>query len=428
MTLDNLNDWRKSHYADEVKPDLDGKKVTLMGWAREIRPHGKLAFIVLADRGGDTQLIIKDSKLVEKAETLNREDVIAVKGKVQKTDKSKRGVEVLVSDLKVLNKSKTPLPLDVDEKTPADLDTRLNSRVLDLRKPKNVAVFKIRDKILTSAREYLEKGGFIEIETPKIIAAATEGGADLFSVEYFEEKAYLRQSPQIYKELMTSCFEKVYEIGPVFRAEPSDTSQHLAEIVQMDIEMGFSDEKDTWKVLEGIMEHVYEKVRKDCNSELKTLGRKIDKLKTPFKKISYSEVIDELDLNFGDDIPPEGEEKISEMYGKPAIVYEWPMDLKAYYIHPKDEKLSYGFDLIHEGVEIASGGRRIHDPELYMKMVEKKGLNPDNFKDTAEFYKLGMPPHAGWAIGLDRLTMAITGVENIREAVLFPRDLKRLHP
>lgn len=432
--MDFIDSWRKTHYAHEVTPNLDGKEVTLMGWAREIRLHGKIGFLILADRSGDCQAFIKGD-LFDKLKELNREDVVAIKGKVQKTDKSNRGVEVVISDLKVLNKSKTPLPLDVAEKTPADFDTRFDARVLDLRRPKVAAIFKIRGKILEAAREYFTKDGFMEIETPKMIAAASEGGAELFPIKYFGEAAFLRQSPQIYKELMTSAFEKVFEIGPVFRAEPSDTTRHLTEVTQMDIEMGFATEEDTWAVMEGLIPHIYKKVKEECSDSLEALDVDLQVPKTPFEKKSYEEIIElankhDIKLKFGDDIPPAVERLITETYKKPTITYNWPMELKPYYVMPHEDKpeLSHGFDLVMDGLELASGGRRIHDADLYTEMIRKKGMNPENFKEIIEFYRLGMPPHAGWAIGVDRLTMIICGLENVKEAVLFPRDMKRLTP
>ncbi|HIJ98538.1 TPA: aspartate--tRNA(Asn) ligase, partial [archaeon] len=296
MELDNLENWRKSHYANEITPKSDGKKVVLMGWMREIRLHGKLAFIVLADRSGDCQITIKEeenSKFFEKIRSLNREDVIAVKGTVKKTKQTVRGVEVLLSDFKLLNRAQTPLPLDVAEKTPALFDTRLDNRVLDLRKPKVLVIFKIRGEILRAAREYFAKNNFMEIETPKIIATATEGGAELFPVSYFDKAAFLRQSPQLYKELMTACFEKVFEIGPIFRAEPSETTRHIAEVTQMDIEIGFATEEDTWEVFDDLIPYIYSSVKKNCADELKILSADLKVPKAPFKRISYTDTIKE---------------------------------------------------------------------------------------------------------------------------------------
>ncbi len=439
MEIDSLDNWRKTHYTNEVTPKLDGKKVTLMGWAREIRVHGKLLFVVLADRAGDCQITVKEDEvgkdLFAKVKSLNREDVIAIKGTVKATKQTKRGVEVLLSELKVLNKAQSPLPLDVAEKTPALLDTRLDNRVLDLRKPKNLAVFKIRAEILRSAREYFAENGFREIESPKIIATATEGGAELFPVSYYDKAAFLRQSPQLYKELMTACFEKVFEIGTVFRAEPSETTRHLSEVTQMDIEMGFATEEDVWEVFDGLIPAIYSSIKKNCAEELKTLGKNLKIPKSPFKRISYTDIIKEISkkgikLKWGDDIPPEGERLITEIYKNPMIVYGYPSEMKPFYIavDEKDTKISRGFDLIMEGLEIASGGRRIHDPKTYESRLRAKGLNPENFKEITKFYHLGMPPHAGWAIGVDRLTEVICGLQNVREAVLFPRDVKRLTP
>ncbi len=438
MELDSLENWRKSHYANEISPKLDGKKVVLMGWLRELRLHGKLAFLILADRSGNCQITAKEEdnkKLFEKIRELNREDVIAVKGTAKSTKQSKRGVEILLSDFKILNSAQSPLPLDVEEKTPALFDTRLDNRVLDLRKPKVAAIFKIRNEILRTAREYFHKNNFAEIETPKIIATATEGGAELFPVSYFNKAAFLRQSPQLYKELMTACFEKVFEIGTVFRAEPSETTRHLSEVTQMDIEMGFADEEDTWKVFDGLVPEIYSSVRKNCTKELEILGIDLKVPKAPFKRVSYTETIEALNkkglkLKWGEDIPPNGEKMVTEIYKGPAIVYSYPSEMKPFYIavDKKDSKVSHGFDLIMEGLEIASGGRRIHSPEVYEERLMAKGLNPEKFKEITKFYKLGMPPHAGWAIGVDRLTQIICGLQNVREAVLFPRDIKRLTP
>ena len=437
MDLDNIGKLRKTHYAAEIVPTLDNKDVVLMGWAREIRLLGNLVFVVLADRSGDCQVTFlpKTKKVFETAQKLNREDVIAIKGKIKKSEKTTRGVEVLASEILVLNKSKTPLPLEITEKTPSDLDTRLNSRVLDLRKPRNVAVFKIRNQILESAREYFTEQGFMEIESPKIIASASEGGAALFPVSYYGKEAFLRQSPQLYKELMTACFERVFEIGHVFRAEPSDTIHHLSEVTQMDIEMGFATEEDTWEVLEGLINRIYSDISKKQKDALGVLGQKIKVPKMPFKKMTYDDAVNLLNkkgtkFKWGDDTSREQEKLLTDHSGGPVIVHDYPMEMKPFYIahHENNPKLSYGFDLLIDGIEICSGGRRIHEAEQYIENLKAKGLNPDSFADIIKFYEYGMPPHAGWAIGVDRLTMLISGVDNIRETVLFPRDLKRLNP
>ncbi|MFH1450691.1 MAG: aspartate--tRNA(Asn) ligase [archaeon] len=434
---DPIADWTKTHFTSEVVPALDGKKVTLMGWLRDVRLHGNLAFLVLADRTGDAQVTVLKKNApsaFEKLSEITRESAIAVKGTVKKTDKTQRGVEVILEDLKLLNKSKTPLPLEVNEKVLAELDTRLDARVLDLRKPRISAIFKIRAQVLKSARDYLTENKFLEIETPKMIASATEGGTELFPIKYFEKKAFLRQSPQLYKELMVSCFEKVFEIGQVFRAEPSDTTQHLSEVTQLDIEMGFATEKDTWDVFDGILKRIYGDVAKNCAKELETLGVKFQQPKKVIVK-TYTEILKELEkkgfkLKWGEDIPPEGERLICDIHKEPVVVSEMPMEQKPFYIHQheKDPKLSYGFDLIFEGMELASGGRRIHDPEMYIAGLKAKGLNPKDFESVIKFYRYGMPPHAGWAIGIDRLVMVMCGLNNVREAVLFPRDAKRLTP
>ena len=436
MIVEDLNNLRRTRRTSEIT-DKD-TEVVLMGWVHETRDLGGVKFFLLRDREGTAQILFKKGKttpeLMEKFANLGKEDVVAVKGMIQKNPKAPGGFEVLPSELKILNQAEV-LPLDVTGKTPADFDTRLNARVVDLRRRNIGAIFRVRAEILIAARNYFELNGFFEIDTPRIIATATEGGAELFPISYFNREAFLRQSPQIYKELMTACFEQVYEIGPVFRAEPSDTTRHLAEITQMDIEMGFADETDTWKALEGVIHEICKEVKANCSVELQDLGVDIRVPELPFKRISYTDMIKILQkaglkLEWGDDIPPEAERKITELYTDPVIIYDYPMKMKPYYIHPHldDPKLSYGFDLIMGGIEISSGGRRIHDPELYIKMIKEKGMNPDNFESVIKFFRWGMPPHAGWSVGIDRLTMILCGLKNVKEAVLFPRDVKRLTP
>ena len=434
--VEELNDLRRTKRTSEIT-DKDTEAV-LMGWVHELRDLGGVKFFLLRDREGIFQILFKKGKtspeLMAKFNELGKEYVVAVKGTIQRNQKAPGGFELLPTELKILNTAET-LPLDVTGRVPADFDTRLNARVVDLRRRKIGAIFRIRDAILTAARDHLEVKGFIEIETPRIIATATEGGAALFPISYFNREAFLRQSPQIYKELMTACFEDVYEIGPVFRAEPSDTPRHLAEITQMDIEMGFADETDTWVVLEELIHDICKYVKERCSIELGELGVDLKIPEFPFKRIPYTEMIETLNkeglkLEWGDDIPPEGERKITELYEDPVIIFDYPMEMKPYYIHPHpdDPKLSYGFDLIMNGIEICSGGRRIHDPELYLKMIKEKGMNPESFKDVVKFFKWGMPPHAGWSVGVDRLAMILCGLKNVKEAVLFPRDIKRLTP
>jgi aspartyl-tRNA synthetase len=276
--------------------------------------------------------------------------------------------------------------------------------------------------------------GFIEIRTPTLVAEATEGGSEVFEVKYFDRKAYLAQSPQLYKQLaLVGGLDKVFMIVPVFRAEKSNTTAHLTEVTQMDIEVAFADADDVIKLLAEAVTSMVKEVIKSNKEELELLGRKLEVPKV--KVVSYTEAVAELKkkgstIEFGVDFSREDEQKVSEIYGKYVIVKEYPTKTRAFYSMPKKDnpEISYGFDFIFDGLEICSGAQRIHLPELLTKQIEGRGLDPKNFEFYINAFRNGAPPHAGWSIGLERLTMQIAGLKNIREAALFPRDRKRITP
>ena len=436
MKLNSLGDWRRTHYSCDVTPKLDGKEITLFGWIQEIRDLGGIRFLILKDREGTIQIIIpKDTpnSLLKKSEILQKKYAIGVKGIVKKTDMTFRGVEVIPKDIKVLSKAKARLPIDITGKTPASIDVRLNARALDLCLAENTAIFKVQHTAVEAIRNFVFEQGFIEVHTPRIIISATEGGAALFPVEYFDKTAFLAQSPQLYKEELSMSLEKVFEIGPFFRAEDSHTRRHLSEFVSIDIEQAFASAKDVMKLIEQVMQHTCKIVNEMCKKELDLLKNKIDVPEVPFIRLKYDEVLQDLkdfDISWGEDIPTQAFRSLGKIHPYFYFITDWPTQSKAFYIKPKDDKPEFceGFDLMWSWIELASGGSRIASKELLMKRLEEKGLKKESFKHHLRVFDYGMPPHAGWAIGLERLTMMLTGRKNIREVTLFPRDKFRLTP
>ncbi|MDP4040002.1 MAG: aspartate--tRNA(Asn) ligase [Candidatus Pacearchaeota archaeon] len=415
-----------------------GVEVFLEGWIYEIRELAKLKFLVLRDMSGMVQCVVINPDLFAKISGLTLESVVSIKGKVKKANVKAefalKDLEVEVLDLEVLNKAEA-LPIQVNEKEgKAGLDIRLDNRSLDVRKPEISAIFKIQSTIINSFREFFYEKEFIEIQPPGIIGTSTEGGTDLFEIKYFEKKAYLAQSPQLYKQLMAISLEKVFSTNTIWRAEKHDTTKHINEIRQMDIEVAFADDMDVMKYIEEVVQYIVKKVLERNKKELDIL--ELD-LKIPKAKyLTYVEAIEVLNkngfkMNAGDDFEPEAERKLCDLF-KDHIVftYEWPIDMKPFYIWPKDSKnnISGGFDALYGGVEISSGGQRVHKADVLIKQLKDKKLKTKDFEWYVDAFRFGAPMHAGWSIGLERLTYAVCKLSNIREGTLFPRDRKRLTP
>ncbi len=439
MKIDNMGDWRRSHYSADIGPELAGQEVLVFGWVHEIRDLGGLRFLILQDKTGQLQITIHRNKvaaeLVEKAKSLQKQYSIGVKGLVQKMGKAPGGAEIIPSELRVFSVSQQPLPLDITGRTKAEIDVRLDARVLDLRREENQAIFRVQHAALEATRGFLSKRGFMEVFTPRIIVSATEGGSALFPVAYFTREAFLAQSPQLYKEQLILDFEQVFEIGPFFRAEESHTRRHLSEFISVDLEKAFATAEDVMKVLEELIHHVCNDVAANCERELGLLNHKIVVPELPFKRLTYSKVLEDLEAEkihvpWGEDIPTTAYRALGKLHPYYYFITDWPTKAKAFYIKPKDDnpELSEGFDLMWHWVELSSGGARIHDKELLMKRLAEQGLSTESFKTHLAAFDYGMPPHAGWGLGLARLIMVLTGVKNIREVVLFPRDQFRLTP
>src|SRR5438094_533966 len=374
---------KRTHLTSQLGESLN-KEVVLAGWVHEVRVLGGISFLLLRDMSGIVQVTAPKAKapaeVLKEIASLHQEDVLFVRGMVVASKIAKRGIEVIPSELEVVSRAETPLPLDPRGVQNTLLETRLNWRVLDFRSEESNAIFKIQSKILASFREFFLQCHYVEIQPPVIIASASEGGAELFE-------------------------------------QPT----HLNEVRQMDIEESFATDADVMKVLEEFMDHCVKTVREACGEELKRLGQELELLGLPLKRIQYSEAVNMLrksgeEIEYGMDFSKTQERKLAGLVGKNAFfMVDWPLELKAFYAMPNpDGKTCRAFDMIYNGLEVSSGTQRIHLPNLLINRLKAKGLNPDNFKSYVDAFRYGAPYHAGWSIGLERLTMKITGRENIR--------------
>jgi len=422
-------------YVEEAKGRI-GERVTVAGWVTRTRILSNISFIILRDMTGDIQVTVKDDGLREVVAGLGREDVISVMGEAASSEIAHAGFEFFPESIDVLNKAEQPLPFDLFGTVKAELDTRLDYRFMDFRTPRTTAIFRIQNELLIAFRRFLTERSYLEIQPPCIIASASEGGADLFSIPYFERQAYLAQSPQLYKQMCAISFEKVYTIVPIWRAEKFNTPTHLNESRQMDIEQAFVDDETVMEVLEQCLVHVIEQVKERCPGELEALGRKLEAPELPLRRLTYTEAVELLQgagevMVWGEDFSKAQEGRLSELVGEEAFfIKDWPSVQKAFYAmpHEDDPDLVHAFDLLYGGIELSSGTQRIHVPELLRQQIRKKGLDPEDFAHYIESFSYGAPPHAGWSIGLERLTMTVCGTSNIRECCMFPRDRDRLVP
>ena len=419
----------------EVKNHID-TEVEISGWTQNLRTMSTVLFIELRDVSGTVQgVLLKkgNEELFETLKALPRESVLSITGQAVKSQ-AKIGYEVQIKHLDILNRAETPLPLGVVDKIESDIETRLENRFLDLRRPEKLSIFKIQSTISNSIRNFFVNSGFIEIHSPKIVAAATEGGTELFPVKYFEKNAYLSQSPQLYKEMMMSAgFDKVFEVAPAFRAEEHNTPRHINEFTSIDMEMSFVSDEGVMDVLENVVKTAYKAVADTNERELEILGVPKPNLDYRFRRITYSEYVQMANqkgiaLNDGEDLSTQVLKTVGGGIKEFYFITRWPRELKPFYVQPYDEKYSRGFDLQFGELEITSGAQRVHSPEVLINNLKRKGLNPDSFSFYVNTFKYGMPPHAGWAIGLERLTMVLLDIANIRETTLFPRDRTRVTP
>ena len=424
----------RTHYVEDINGGMKGQEVILGGWVEDLRKMGKMTFLTLRDVTGITQIILT-ADVMKSIDDITRQSVVRVTGKIQDTKARDFECEIKASEINVLARAVHPLPIDPIGRLESHIDNRLNSRALDMRNQKTASIFKIRHHVLASLRKTFLEQKFIEITTPKIIGSASEGGANLYSLDYFGKQAYLAQSPQLYKEQMTIGLERVFEIASFYRAEKSHTGRHLSEFTSVDMEAAFMDYTDVMNVLEDLVLNTFKHVSENCTSEQEIIGNKIIMPNKPFEKITYSEALEELNqkatkLEFGDDLLDSHLRVIGENHPGFYFLTDWPIKLKPFYImeNQNSPEISESFDLQYGYLELSSGGTRLHNAEKIKARLSEQNLDPTKFSEHLQAFGWGMPPHAGWGLGLERLLTVILGIDNVREVILYPRDPERLKP
>jgi aspartyl-tRNA synthetase len=417
-------------YSNELKP---GAKAKLKGWVDDVRNMGKIIFLTVRDREGKAQITAKKDDVSEGVfdtiSKLGKEDCVEIEGNVIKSKIAKLGYEIIPASVRVLAGAEKPLPMD--RNVESWKDTRFDYRYLDLRNPAIQKIFIVRHKVMGLAHEYFRKNGFIEIHTPVIQAAGAEGGSSLFKFNFYGKQAYLRQSPQLYKQMMmASGLDRVYEIGQSFRAEKFHTRRHISEFMSLDFELAWIEsEEDVMRVLERMVVHILKGLKGEVNLE-------IEAPELPFKRVTYQEVIETLNKSgmnksFGDDLEDAEESKFAEIMAKKGhdvyFITKFPSVLKPFYIM-FDGEISRGIDLDYKGLELASGGQREHRYEVLMEVMKAKGLSPKDFKFYLDAFRFGCPPMGGIGFGVDRFVKQIMKLPDVQEAILFPRTPDRLVP
>ncbi|MHB2036068.1 MAG: aspartate--tRNA(Asn) ligase [Nitrososphaerales archaeon] len=435
----------RTHYVKDLLANR-GKDVVIAGWVENVKELPNLRFVILRDRTGLAQITIhkKNSpgELVSLSEKLNLQDVIAVEASVPEKQIAKIGPEVKPKSITVLNKSDSPLPIDITGASETQLDTRLDWRVLDLRNPRNLAIMEIEAKFMEGLEEYLRANGFIQVSTPAILGGVSEGGSEVFKINYFGNDAFLRQDPQLHRQLaIAGGLDRIYDLGPNWRAETSHTPRHLCEHRACAVEFGFiNDELDTERVQEEMMANAFRKVASDSKEKLELLGVKIEVPKTPFPEIRFPEVYDILNeygkkVPVGEEPDREGEsilaKHVKEKTGSDIFFMgRFPFAVKPFYVMRVDEDPQWArsVDMIYRGMELSSGGQREHRHAKLMEQVKIKAMKETEIAWFTDNFKYGVPPHGGFAVGIERTIMQMLGVENIREVCLFPRTPERLRP
>ncbi len=433
-------------FIKELNENLDGKKVLLKGWVHEIRDLKKVKFILLRDFTGIAQLVaLEDASKKEIFESIPKipiESVVSVEGTVKKSDIAKRKIEVVIEKIEILAKAeKLPITL-VDKGVDTGFSKRFDYRSIDLRKPKNLAIFKIESAIVEGMTNFLQKNGFIQVFTPCIMGAASESGAEVFAIKYYDKEAYLRQDPQLHRQLtIAGGIEKLYDLGPSWRAEKSHTVRHLCEHRTCAVEKAFiKDELEIERIEEELVVAALENAKQKYPEALELLGVELKIPKTPFLEMRFPKIYEIL-AEMGKKLPKETDLDIesSELLGRYVkekhhadfyFVNRFPSAIKPFYVMKVDEEPEFArsIDLNFGKIELSSGGQREHRYEKIMQQIAEKKLDPKNIEWFTNFFRYGVPPHGGFAIGIERLMQAVLNLSNIREAVLFPREPDRLLP
>ncbi len=435
-------------YIGDLKKHI-GNEVNIKGWVSVVRDQGKMIFFDFRDMTGTIQGVILPNlkDLMEKSKQIRQEWVVKVKGKVNnrpekmiKRDITNGDIELEILDIEVLAKAKE-LPFDMSlDGYNLELVTELDNRALVLRHPKIQAIFKVQETIIDSFREFMKKNNFFEFQAPSITPAVAEGGSEVFEVNYFDKKAYLSQSPQLYKQIVMTAFERVFSVNKIFRAEPSVTTRHLTEVVSLDAEMAFIDSwEDVRDMAEGTVRFILERVKERNSEHLKLLNAELPTMIDKTPSLSLKEAQEKIfehfsrDVRGEKDLNPQDERELCEIIKKETgsdfvFVYGYPTRKKPFYVYPnpEDQEVNEGMDLLCRGVEWLSGGRRINDYEQLLEHVKIWNMDPKKIKMFLEAFQYGVPPEGGFAFGAERITMQILGLKNIREASMFPRDMERI--
>lgn len=429
-------------YSSQV-PQHIGETVTLSGWLHRLRVLRNVSFLILRDRTGTTQIVLEEAELIEKMNALCLESVISVTGRVETVEQAPNGVEIHNPHIELTTAAPAPPTFDLFRpELNAQLPTLLDHRVVSLRHPAHRALWQIAAAAMAGFRQSLTAMDFTEIQTPKIVSSATESGANVFELDYFGRPAYLAQSPQFYKQMMVGVFERVFEVGPVFRAEPHNTSRHLTQYTSMDAEMGFIENHFTvMKVLSRVVAGMMNAIEEQAQSALSILELAVPIVPEQIPYIHFTEAHElyfqatEINSRSEPDLDPAEERFLgawaqNEFNSDFLFVTGYPMKKRPFYTHPDPSRPGYSnsFDLLFRGLELVTGGQRLHEYGQYLEAVEQYNINPDTIEGYLAAFKHGMPPHGGWAIGLERFVTQLTGRANVREAALFPRDMQRLTP
>jgi nondiscriminating aspartyl-tRNA synthetase len=413
-----------------------GEEIRICGWVQATRSLGGIAFVIVRDRTGTSQAVFEG-----KAELPPQQSVVEVSGMVRAEKRAPGGCEIVGTCITELSRAEPALPLDIMGKTQSNVEAMLDHRVLALRNPRVSAALRVQSELVAAFRDFLRSEGFTEVFTPKIVATGTEGGAELFEVKYFERQAYLAQSPQLYKQMLVgSGLERVFEVGPVFRAEEHNTSRHINQFTSLDLEMGFIESvEDVMRLEERLLAYALPRVAEACACEIEMAGARVPQPGS-IPRLDIEEAREAARIRLGHEMPPgnlspEGEKAVSEHIlettGQEFVfVTGYPVTSRPFYAmpDPTDPSRTKSFDLLFRGLEVTTGGQRIHDYEMLLRNLSAWGLDPAKFEGYLEVFRFGMPPHGGLAIGAERLTTRLLGLGNVREACTFPRDRTRLQP
>ncbi len=421
-----------------------GKNIKVAGWVHKIRKLGGITFVVLRDRTGLVQGIVEKDEANKLLAELSTESVISMEGKTVKEDRAPGGAEIHVTSVEILSKVTEDIPVEINKKDMnVNLDTLFDFRQITLRAPQQKAIFRVQGLVLKHFRNFLSNLGFEEINTPKIVEEGLEtGGAEMFDFKYFGKKAFLSQSPQMYKQIMVGVFERVFETAYIYRAEKHNTSRHLNEYLSLDLEMGFINSWQEIIQLETDFLHsLVAELKKNAKKEIEEYGLAIPKLPKKIPQLTLKEAQQVLEKEYkqkclGDpDLEPSHEKQICEYANKKLesdfiFITHYPSKKRPFYAmdDPEHPGETLSFDLLFRGVEITTGGQRMHLYEDYLKKMKERGMDPNNFTDYLMAFKYGMPPHGGLAIGAERITAKFFELDNVKEASLFPRDINRLKP